>query len=426
MSRTDSPLRERMIFSVGARRSGTFWLQRIVTAHPEIVEIPSETALFSHGIAPLFERFTHSARGFPQVGQIYVERATLLDAARDFCDRVFLGFDDPGSRYIAERTPQHLAHLELMAEIYPDARYLHIVRDGRDVARSLVSMPWGPSSIEEAATEWRTSVMAARVPGLPERYREVRYEALLAEPEERISDLYEWLGLEVTPSVLESALRVSRMQRNEVVSGSRVRAGKWKGGLSPKDVETFNRVAGDVLVELGYSLDPSRPPRERRAAGRLPRARGGRRSSRIAAPPARRAATAERRDRPVARILSGIQEFLSAIHQQRFERMLEMMDADCELRIISCDGDRVLASNHAMVEALRNDSVFYGRQIRGDIHTALPASTVILRYALADGTTADRILVLSFRDELVIRLVVYHAALDLPAPRAEPAITPPA
>src|SRR4051794_19181933 len=67
MSRADSPLRGRMIFNVGARRSGTFWLQRIVAAHPGVSAVPSETHLFSDGIAPLFSRLQHSVRSSTKV-----------------------------------------------------------------------------------------------------------------------------------------------------------------------------------------------------------------------------------------------------------------------------------------------------------------------------------------------------------------------
>lgn len=49
---TGSPLTDGMIFNVGSRRSGTFWLQRIVCAQPTVAGVPSETHLLSHGIAP--------------------------------------------------------------------------------------------------------------------------------------------------------------------------------------------------------------------------------------------------------------------------------------------------------------------------------------------------------------------------------------
>src|SRR5437773_700229 len=103
MSRVDSPLRGRLIFSVGARRSGTYWLQRIIAAHPLVAEVPSETHLFSHGIAPLMERFQHEDPTSPEVGSVFAERGAVLDAVRDLCDTVFSGFLQPGQEYVAER-----------------------------------------------------------------------------------------------------------------------------------------------------------------------------------------------------------------------------------------------------------------------------------------------------------------------------------
>ena len=74
MSEIDnSPLAGQMIFSTGASRSGTYWLQRIVMAHPDVFGIPSKTLLFSHGMAPLLERFHHGARGSTELGAIYAD-----------------------------------------------------------------------------------------------------------------------------------------------------------------------------------------------------------------------------------------------------------------------------------------------------------------------------------------------------------------
>ena len=95
MSRAHSPLRDRMIFSVGSRRSGTFWLQRIVGAHPDVSSIEHETHLFSHGVAVLAERFHHDAPALGQVGSTYIERGALLDALRVFCDAVFAPMLEP-------------------------------------------------------------------------------------------------------------------------------------------------------------------------------------------------------------------------------------------------------------------------------------------------------------------------------------------
>src|SRR5687767_2814543 len=173
-----------MVFNAGSRRSGTYWLQRIVCAHPAVGEVPSETYVFSHGIAPLMERFQHEERESQEVGSVYADRERLIGAIRNLCDTVFGEFAEAGQTHVAERTPWHVFHLALIAEVYPDARFVHIVRDGRDVVRSLLGQYWGPGTVTEGAEEWCTSVAAARDAAglLGERLLEVRYEELLAEP----------------------------------------------------------------------------------------------------------------------------------------------------------------------------------------------------------------------------------------------------
>ena len=118
-----------------------------------MAEVPSETHLFSHGIAPLMERFQHEDPASPEVGKVYTERETVIAGLRGLCDAVFEPFAE-GRPYVAERTPLHVFHLPLIAEVYPDARFVHIIRDGRDAVRSLVAQPWGPATVAEGAEEW--------------------------------------------------------------------------------------------------------------------------------------------------------------------------------------------------------------------------------------------------------------------------------
>jgi hypothetical protein len=244
-----------MIFTVGARRSGTYWLQRIVCAHSSVAEVPGETYVFSHGIAPLMERFRHDEREDQAIGTLYAERERLIAAVRAFCDTVFGEFADAGERYVAERTPWHAHHLPLIAEVYPDARFVHIVRDGRDAARSLVAQRWGPPTIAEAAEEWRSAVEAARAaaPLLGDRLLEVRYEDLLAEPALAIESVYAHLGLD---GGRDDALAAAGHETNLGPHDIRVGAGKWREGWRRRDLREFERVAGGLLRELGYAQGP--------------------------------------------------------------------------------------------------------------------------------------------------------------------------
>ena len=259
----DSPLRDRLVFLVGARRSGTNWLQRMVCAHPDTVAIPSETHLFSHGLAPLAACFQHGTVSSPKTARVYFPCDDVPDSLRDVADRVFGGLAAalaPGARLIVERTPWHVYHLDLIGAVYPDAAVVHIVRDGRDVARSLLSQEWGPTRMADAAEEWRSAVAEARQHG-PEltRFLEVRYEALLADPAGQLPDLYRWLGLDdrddiVRPALIEAGVRFNTDPRRPEVA-----EGKWRDELSALDQRTFDRIAGATLVEAGYERVPPPP-----------------------------------------------------------------------------------------------------------------------------------------------------------------------
>jgi hypothetical protein len=278
VSRGDSPLRDRVVFLVGARRSGTNWLQRMLAAHPDVVAMATETYLISHGVAGFAERFQHVNPEARAVGRSYLERDRFLDAMRDVVDLPLLATlerEHPGARYVVERTPWHAQHLALVAAVYPDAHVLDIVRDGRAVAQSLVAQDWGPGTVGEAAAEWRESVRAAAAdgPALGPRYRRVRYEDLLADPRAGIAGILDWLELATTPEALDAIAAEGVAEFNVSTASPGVSADKWRTELSPADIGVVEDIAGDELVANGYPLEnPARPrvrrPRIRRLRGR--------------------------------------------------------------------------------------------------------------------------------------------------------------
>ena len=175
----------------------------------------------------------------------------MIDAVRNLCDTVFGEFVQEGQTHAAERTPWHVDHLPLIAEVYPDARFVHIVRDGRDASRSIVAQPWGPDNVKDAAEEWRSSVAAGRdaAPALGDRLLEVRYEDVLADPSTAIPRIYAHHGLE---GGIDEALAAAGEKANIGRHDKRIGSGKWREGWSRREVRDFDRVAGDLLRELGY------------------------------------------------------------------------------------------------------------------------------------------------------------------------------
>src|SRR5205085_1717180 len=145
-----------------------------------------------------------------QTARTFMEPDRFNDAARDFCDAMFGPLAerlDAHALHILERTPNNAERMDLVADIYPDGRVVHIIRDGRDVARSLVSMAWGPQDVSAAARTWRQAVETARAHG-PQMaaYVEIRYEELLANPSETFTHILKGLGLSVDAAVVEAAV----------------------------------------------------------------------------------------------------------------------------------------------------------------------------------------------------------------------------
>jgi hypothetical protein len=176
----------------------------------------------------------------------------MIAAVRNLCDTVFGEFLEAGQTHAAERTPWHVYHLPLIAEVYPDARFVHIIRDGRDATRSIVAQPWGPDTVEGAAEEWRSSVAAglAAAPDLGERLLEVRYEDMLADPHAAITRIYAHHGLE---GGIDEALAAAGEEANIGMHDERIGSGKWREAWGKRELGDFERVAGDLLRELGYA-----------------------------------------------------------------------------------------------------------------------------------------------------------------------------
>ena len=192
MGRDDSPLRDRVIFIEGAPRSGTTWLVTLLATHPEIAGTQAESHLFDYGVDRLFDNleFRHpTLHGLDR----YLTREQLIDLVRDLCDGVLdamRGHVSEGARYVV-KTPvgarRDGLELERKRDCYPDAWYIHVVREREAVARSLARAPFMTDRTEAAGGElWDHCVGTIRgaVGGL-ERYREVPYEQLRADPSGR-------------------------------------------------------------------------------------------------------------------------------------------------------------------------------------------------------------------------------------------------
>jgi hypothetical protein len=193
----------------------------------------------------------------------------------------------PHHRFLVEKSPRHGHHIPFINELFPTARFVHVVRDGRDVAVSVraASRSWAPDwrgdvarSVWTSAADWRNSLAAVRAatPAVADRLLEVRYEDAIADPYAVYRRLYEFAGIPYGDALLERVFDATDFERNfRPDEGQFRRAGRvgdWRTRFTTRDRIEFARAAGTTLVDLGYEDHPFRwvlPSARLRPGGRL-------------------------------------------------------------------------------------------------------------------------------------------------------------
>ena len=283
-------------FVVGVPRSGTTLLRLMLDAHSELA-IPPETHFIPKLIklcekgpgdvrSNALELITNHRR-WPDFELSAEALAARLDRARNLdATTVVRAFYETyaaaqGKSRWGEKTPQYLQMMGRIARTLPEARFVHIIRDGRDVALSLLSVEWGPTTVTAAAEQWVDEIVTARgkIGRLP-HYMEVRFEQLVSDPEPLVREVSEFLELPFEAAMLDyhegASGRMGEMERNFEIAGGPVltpeervrqhalvsappqtnRAGRWQEDMSVEDVAAFESVAGGLLRELGYAATP--------------------------------------------------------------------------------------------------------------------------------------------------------------------------
>jgi Sulfotransferase family len=276
------------VFIVGCARSGTTVLQRIGDAHPQLAVIKQtrwiadwyekRTALTPDGdLTPEFRERLAGHSGFANLGAEPAGLDGMLEngngplAYRDFVTALFdLYGERRAKRRVGDKTPRYVRSIATLHELWPDAKFVHLIRDGHDVALSVLDWSkakgslrrfptWDDDPVLTTALFWEWNVRLGREAGASlgsERYYELRYEALVADPEHESRKLCDFLGLAYDPAMLRFHEGRSRSKPGldakkawrPVTRGLR----SWREQMARDDVARFEAAAGLLLDELGY------------------------------------------------------------------------------------------------------------------------------------------------------------------------------
>ena len=282
-----SPRQYDPFFIFGCPRSGTSLLSHMLGSHPNLA-VPYESHLYD-SIFPIVQRYPEPCRPSVRtrlVSEIlrteHVRRwtpapslsATLAAIQRydfhgivDGLMRAWAG--SQGKSHWGEKTPQHTLCWRTISAGFPRLQVIHLVRDGRDVALSYKTAFFGPKHVYPLARRWRDYLAAAEEAraSLGEKaFLQVRYEDLVTNPEPELRRICSFLGEEFAPSMLtfhqdgrsflHADQRNARNLRLPVMSEN---IGKWRTGMTPREVRIFEALAGPSLEPYGYPRTVSHP-----------------------------------------------------------------------------------------------------------------------------------------------------------------------
>lgn len=270
----------RPFFILGSGRSGTSLLSRMLNQHPNLA-VPPESHLYS-----MFHRWVGcygslaAEQNRAKLAADIIATGPLQDwSPRLRADEVLAHIEGAdfgavvdavmrawaakqGKRRWGEKTPKHIRYWRQISADFPGSPVIHVVRDGRDVALSMIRARFGPKSIYSCANGWKEyleQMEDVKNKQPPELFFEVSYEDMLENTERVLKEVCDFLGESYTPEMLAYYRDASpyptdlhnreNLAKPVIVENKQ----KWRSRMSKDELRVFEAVAGDALANHGYA-----------------------------------------------------------------------------------------------------------------------------------------------------------------------------
>jgi hypothetical protein len=273
-------------FIVGMQRSGTTMLRLMLNAHRSLA-VPFESGFIpsvykdlpKYGDLSIRENAAACLtdicqRDMPKRGKLIEDpERVLAHQIEGYADLVRAIFEEYAKRRgkprWGDKTPTHVVDLDLLWKLFPSCRVIHVVRDGRDVAVSLLTTEWGSNNLLKIADDWRWKTLLGHKLGalLGEQYLEIRYEDLVLNTEHILRQICSFLQEPYDENMLlyhmsaesEMPSESLKWHRTSVTRPDPNKIGMWKHRMSLSDRILFEQVAGDELQLFGYQREKHPP-----------------------------------------------------------------------------------------------------------------------------------------------------------------------
>lgn len=285
------------VFVVGCQRSGTTMLQRMLDAHPSLAVaydslfIPRVIADVPVGVDPaLTAELIEGVRSHRRFARLELpEEAIEASSERaetygEFVSELYEQYARLRGKALAgEKSPGYCRHIPRLLSLFPWVRFVHLIRDGREVAMSIRDWGKGAAKLELYEREpiavgalwWCRDIRMGRQGGAtagPEHYLEVRYDALVDDPGAELGRISEFLDLPFAEEML--AYHEGKQRSKEGLSAKAAwlpptrGLRDWRKDLSTRDQQLFEAIAGDELEMLGFERLHATIPDEVRETAR--------------------------------------------------------------------------------------------------------------------------------------------------------------